>query len=382
MSPMTHRSLRIAASGCLALLGTALAAQTVRAQQLVLKRWTPSDSAQLCPPLPKPVIPSWSQREQARRLMVVGHEAAITGDYAAARDRFKQAAQLDPTDENIAYELARAYEGTKDTADAAREYCRYLSLAPQSSEASDVRAHITALGVHRDPTIPAQAVARFRTGVDQFDRRQWSAAERAFSAATALAPGWADPYYDRALARAAAGDSRRAAEDFDRYLRLAPNAADRSAVTARIAALRRGLLDPSVALASGLLPGAGQFYTHRPVLGLAVLGATAGALYWGLRPQHVTITRTFKDPNDVSHSYTLEGTQRTHLTAGVAAASAITLLGALEAYIYARHETAPATGDDVRGGVRPTAGAFTALPTLTPAGMGLGLTVHFPLRLH
>ncbi|HET7564656.1 MAG TPA: tetratricopeptide repeat protein [Gemmatimonadaceae bacterium] len=382
MSRPSFRRRSVLASTSLAVVVFAFAAHTVRAQQLTLKRSVPSDSGAPCPQLAKPVIPSWAQREQARRIMVLGHEAAITGDYAAARDHFKQAAQLDPTDENIAYELARAYEGTKDTADAAAEYCRYLSLAPTSTEAVDVRAHIASLTAGRDPKIPAQAAARFRTGVEAFDHQQWSAADRAFSAAMTIAPAWPDPYYDRALARSAAGDARHAIDDFVHYLRLAPNAEDRSAVAAHLVDLRRGLLNPSVALASGIIPGAGQFYTHRPVLGFVVLGAAAGALYWGFHPQHVTITRQAEDPNHVPYTYTLQGTQRTHLTAGVATATAITLLGALEAYVYARRDVAPAVARGAQQRAHPAVSSFAALPVLTPSGMGMGFTVRLPLRFH
>ncbi|HEX6966234.1 MAG TPA: tetratricopeptide repeat protein [Gemmatimonadaceae bacterium] len=375
--PFTMGMLAVATLGC----ALACAATLARAQQLALKRAVPSDSGVVCPQLPKPVIPAWAQREQARRLMVLGHEAAITGDYAAARDRFEQAAKLDPTDENIAYELARAYESTRDTAAAATEYCRYLSLAPTSEEAGEVRAHMATLTAGRDPKVPAPAVARFRTGVEAFDQQQWSAAEQAFSAAAALAPSWADPVYNRALVHVAAGDARHAVDDFERYLQIAPNADDHSAVAARVADLRRGLLVPRVALVSGIVPGAGQFYTHRPVLGAIVLGAAAGALYWGMQSQHVTVTRTAKDPNGIPYTYTLQGTRRTHFTAGVAAASAITLLGALEAYVYAKRDAAPSSMNAARRGERPTVSPFAAFPAVSPGGMAMAFTVQLPLRL-
>ncbi|HEX5439036.1 MAG TPA: tetratricopeptide repeat protein [Gemmatimonadaceae bacterium] len=378
-----RRPARAPACLCGLLLGAMLAGpvRPVEAQQLPLKRAVPTDSA-TCPAASKPVVPSRAQREQARRLVAEGHAAAIVGDDSTARNRFKQAAALDGTDENIAYELARAYERTNNPQAAAREYCRYLALAPTSPDAADVRARIATLAPARSSVVPDRAAASFRAGLAAYDHQQWAAAEHAFGNAITAAPDWADPYYDRALTYAPQGSPTRAIADLERYLRLSPNAADRGDVTARIAALRQNRLNASTALASGIVPGLGQVYTHRPVLGLALLGAVAGTAYWAFQQHTVMETVPFTDPNGYSFTYQRPALKRTHLTVGLAAASALTIAGAVEAYLYAKHRGDGAAQAAAAHGAVPLPGSFAALPSVTARGFALtvGIALPFPIR--
>jgi tetratricopeptide (TPR) repeat protein len=257
-----------------------------------------------------PVTPTWAQRDRARRLVAEGHEAAIVGDYTTARDRFQEAARLDPTSAVIADSLARAYERTKEMAAAAREYCRYLALSPDSSEAGDVRSRIAAL-------TPRQGL---------------------------------------------------------------PVLADRASVGTSAAEPRQQALDPSVAFTRGLLPGIGQFYTHRPALGLAVMGAVVGATYWGIHSEQATHMRSYTDPNGYTFQYPVTARERPHLAAGIATASAITLLGALEAYLYARRD---AGASPAAAGTAPPAQARSvrAAPMIAPGGVGMRLTVRVPFSI-
>jgi hypothetical protein len=95
---------------------------------------------------------------------------------------------------------------------------------------------------------------------------------------------------------------------------------------------------PAVAAALGMvLPGAGEFYVNRPVHGLLVLAAAGGAAAAGY-----FVTRVDVDCRSVPVDGTCpsgdvlgEDRKRPYLTAGLATAAAITLLGAIDAAIGA-----------------------------------------------
>src|SRR6185436_4935622 len=125
---------------CVGLLGTRL-----EAQRLAVKRTLSAASTLPCPVTPAGLSPARNDSPDVRRLMALGHEAAIVGDHRQARDVFVDAARLSPGDERIAYQLGRAYEELGEKPNAIREYCRFLALAPQGSDAPDVRTRIAAL---------------------------------------------------------------------------------------------------------------------------------------------------------------------------------------------------------------------------------------------
>src|SRR3712207_5822282 len=120
-------------------------AVTAEAQQLPVKRSLSPASILACPAPTAPVTIARNDSPDVRRLMALGHEAAIVGDHRQARDVFLDAARLSPGDERIAYQLGRAYEELGERANAVREYCRFLALAPQASDAPDVRTRVAAL---------------------------------------------------------------------------------------------------------------------------------------------------------------------------------------------------------------------------------------------
>ena len=98
----------------------------------------------------------------------------MVGDSRQARDAFVDAAKLSPRDERIAYQLGRAYEELGERPNAVREYCRFLALAPQSSDAVDVRARIATLAAPAGSsaaTDPASAACK--AGVSHLDQRRW-----------------------------------------------------------------------------------------------------------------------------------------------------------------------------------------------------------------
>jgi TM2 domain-containing membrane protein YozV len=159
------------------------------------------------------------------------------------------------------------------------------------------------------------------------------------------------------------GQRDAAQRDFEQYLRLKPEADDRALVVARIDALRRGTPSPTSALAMGLvIPGAGQFYTGRPVRGLVSLITASGAWALGLQQstKTVTVQQTATDPFGNPYTFTTSRlkTERPNLVPGAAVAGAITLGGAIEAFIFANN--ARDAGTRV---------AFSA----TPSGAGVAL---------
>jgi hypothetical protein len=150
----------------------------------------------------------------------------------------------------------------------------------------------------------------------------------------------------------------RAMREYCRFLALSPAAPEAADVRQRIAGLALALppdtaivrvpvgapesmASPGGALAGGLLiPGMGQFTTHRPAAGFLVLAASAGAAAYGLQSRNVTVgvTHTATDPLGHSYQYVTQEihSERPNLAAGVGAAAAISLFAALEAFNHAK----------------------------------------------
>src|SRR5688500_9465333 len=187
------------------------------AQQLVAKRALSPTSVLPCPAPPVGVAPTRNDSPDVRRLVALGHEAAIVGDHRQARDVFLDAARLSPGDERIAYQLGRAYEELTDRPAAIREYCRFLALAPQATDAADVRTRIGALSASPTgrPSSADQASAQFRVGVGHLDQRRWREASDAFGRVIQALPRAAEAYYDRAIALSALDERDAAVRDFE-----------------------------------------------------------------------------------------------------------------------------------------------------------------------
>ena len=285
--------------------------------------------------------PSEEQRRAARDMAQRARESAILGDAAAELSQRRAAADLDPTDPNLAYELARAYESAGVTANAAREYCRFLSLAPNASEAPDVRAHVAALVPPKPDTVVTVEGTSFKRGTDAYDKGQWADAEAFFTQVIQVDSTLADAYYDRALVRAIQDYRDAAADDYERYLRLRPEALDRALVVARVNQLRAHRLSASQAFGLGVvIPGGGQFYARRPVRGLLSLAGVGAAAAFAMieTTTSTTTTKTGSDPfgNPYSYSVTTAHKSRPYLAPGLGAAGGIALFSAIDAALYAR----------------------------------------------
>jgi hypothetical protein len=168
------------------------------------------------------------------------------------------------------------------------------------------------------------------------------------------------------------GQSSLAVADFQHYLQLRPSAVDRVAVTSRIDALSRS---PGSALALGIIPGGGQFYTHQPVLGLVILGGVAGSAVWALHQTPIFFTDPFGQPYQA-------GKKRKNLTTGLAVGGGLWVIGALEAALHA----SSARGDPYPPVSLPSTTKRAELPHLIPtvgfdpAGPRLGAALSFTIR--
>jgi tetratricopeptide (TPR) repeat protein len=318
--------------------------------------------------------------------MALGHEAAIVGDHRQARDVFVDAARLSPGDERIAYQLGRAYEELGEKPNAVREYCRFLALAPQASDAPDVRTRITALAALPSGTSAAAdpAGAQFRSGIASLDQRRWRDAADAFGKVIQALPRAAEAYYNRGLARSALQERDAAARDFEQYLVLRPGADDQTQVRAQIDFLRRPTWSTSTALVTGLvLPGLGQAYTSRPWFGLGVAALAGTSLYFALSSKREQEIQDFsvQIPFPIINIDTVMVTKHPYYAGGLAAFATLTIGAAFEAAHYARRSR----GTPVRTDGRPPAARVGSLelfaPDVVPSERGLRVRIAGRLSL-
>ena len=291
--------------------------------------------------------------DRAGALTGLGYLALRRSDLTHAATRFNEVMKIDSGAAGAATGLA---------------YTELWRLDPRQ-----LPHRAAALASPRPTAYPAEAANQLRAGIDFFAARNVKSAERSLSGAATAAPAWPDVFYTRALVYQAEGKTSLAVADFQHYLQLRPNAVDRGAVASRMGALDRS---PGTAFALGILPGGGQFYTHQPVLGIAVLGGVAASAVWALTSSPIIFTDPFGNPYQA-------GTKRKNLTAGAAVGGGIWLLGAIEAALH----VSSARGDPYPlGTFAPAPRRSAALPQLTPTvgfdqgGPRLGASLSFAIR--
>jgi len=333
-------TLPFAVVACVA-LATASSAQRLAPSERLLRSAPPVATRAACAPATPSVAPSAAQARQAQDLAQRGQQSAILGDRRAARDQLRQAVALDPTNADLAYQLARAEESTGGDTAAAKAYCRFIALAPDAPEASESRTHLAQLMLGTRHADSLRAVRAFDGALAAFARAQLDSANVAFTTALTLAPDWAAAYYDRGIVRRELGRRADAANDFQQYLRLEPDAPNHAEVSASIADLQRDPLSPTRALTLGLVvPGAGQFYAGRPVRGVLTLLGTGVALACGMsqRESMRAEQQTAQDPFGNPYTYTVNRrvTERPCRTPGFTAAGVIAFVSAIDAFRFAR----------------------------------------------
>jgi tetratricopeptide (TPR) repeat protein len=358
---MPNRGRTAPAAGLLLLL--ALAGQSPLAgQELSLKRHVPGSDTIACPPFSVPGRPGAEEQAEASRLASSADQALILGDRERAREFLARATELDPSSAELAYRYGRILEDLREINLAIDQFCRALALGSRQEGIGDARPRLEALARARDPAVPPEASTAFLNGLLQADLRQFSAAVQAFDSAVRAAPEWADALFNRGVMLSRLGDANGAVADFQQYLALRPDAEDAILVSRRIGQLQAPIQvqSPGTTLTLGLiLPGMGQFYTGRALGGMTVLALAGGAAAVGLLVEEVTVRCVGSVPSGSTcppDRYIGETSTRPYLVYGLAAAGAVTVLGAIEAYVRAR-----GAGGGSPGNVRVSGPSLEAL---------------------
>lgn len=295
--------------------------------------------------------PEPEEQAQARVLGSNADQALILGDQARARDLLARATELDPSSAELAYRYARILEDLGEFPQAIAGFCTALSLGAEDLGIEDARSRLDNLVEAAQPRIPDSAMADFSRGLAEADQGRLQAAADAFGSAQRGAPAWGDPLYNRAIILDRLGDLEGAVSEFQRYLTTFPEGEDAMTVSQRIGQLQSSGPLPSAGstLALGIvLPGMGQFYSGRAKGGLAVLGLVGGALAAGFLIEEVetfcvgAVTGGGSCPPERVIS---EKTNKPYMTHSLIAAGAISLIGALEAFLKVRGSDAAGDGN-------------------------------------
>lgn len=375
-------------SGVLMAVGASLLALLAAQPTLLAAQELPV--LHLSDPGPRPACPAGEQRREAvpderarneaRELARSATEAALLGDPEEARDLLRRATEKDSRSPELAYRRARAHDELEEADPAVRWYCRYLALDPSGEDASRVRDRLSALHGGERPAVDGIALRAFREGVDRLKRKRLGDAERRFTYALRAEPGLAEARYNRGLALGAAGRSEDAVRDLRAYLDERPDAPDRERVEDAIAYLKDPPAphDPTAAFLLGAaVPGAGHFYTGRPVLGGLLLGAAgagvAAAFYEKIRIECLIEPRDGVCPGNQIHKRTVDHPGLVPGLAVAVAAAAVSAVTAHASAVSGNQETARlgiAAGDEE---AKTRRGLRVLPPSVAPSGTGVAL---------
>jgi hypothetical protein len=310
-----------------------------------------------------------ADRERARGLLSEANQAAILGDDGSALELLREAAELDPEDPEIAYRLGRLLEGADEVPAAIREYCRYLLLAPEGSDAEEVDARVEALAGPEEDEIPAVARVAFQQGVTALEGSSYEEAVLHFSRALVELPNWPEAHYNRGLAYLGDGRTGAAESDLERYLELLPDASDRALVEVRLERLapQAPTRSAGTALLTGMVfPGMGHFYLGSNRAGLLVLAGAGAAAATGVLYTEVTERCRVPavDGSCPAGEVASREVERALLVPGLAVAGAVTLVGAIHAFRRA--------GRSGEGSIALTPDSRGVLVGLDVVGLGSG----------
>ena len=318
---------------------------SVSAQELRLERYYPGTGPFECPAPRTPAAPTEDQRVRASQLTSDALQASILGDLESARALLAQAATADPTSPEVAYRHGRALEDVEFRDEAILEYCRAIALGARDVGILDSRSRLDVLYEVVRERITDRARTAFVAGLNQADGALYENAANSFSVALDEVPDWAEAVYNRALVLERLGRVQESLSDYRLYLALTPNEVDPlvALVSERIGALEGSVTiptpSPTAALALGVVPGMGHYYTGRGLGGTAILTLAGAAVAAGLLVQDITVVCLNTPPSGAScppGEIVEEIKDRPYLTPAMGVAAAVTLAGAVEAFLRAR----------------------------------------------
>jgi tetratricopeptide (TPR) repeat protein len=269
----------------------------------------------------------------------------ILGDLQRVDTLLAQASALDPTSADLAYRRARVLEDLDEIEVALLEYCRARDLNIADLGVTDVPRRIVDLSAEVRERLPDAARLAFVDGLSLADSALYASAVTAFTTAAESAPEWGAPVFNRGLMYEQLGMFTESLSDYRTYLQLSPTEVDPIVM---LASERIGLLEgvaameppsPVGALALGVVPGMGHYYTGRGKIGTLTLLAAGTSVATGFLVKKVTtICVDAVAPGEVCPSELVfeEQTQYPYLAVGLGVAAAVTLVGAIEAYVKAR----------------------------------------------
>jgi tetratricopeptide (TPR) repeat protein len=274
-------------------------------------------------------------QESSNPLLRRAIDAYLAGDLESASQALDSVPASAPRNDGA---VAHLYRGliafARDSVASARgEFERAMEAVPSLRLDADLHSPAR---IELFESVRTALVERWQTEAGAAEERgDRSAALALWASVREAKPG--DPDAVAAVARLAEGQESPPARQPSRVATDSPTVAPPRETTREAVS---GGRSPVVAAALGLVvPGGGEFYANRPVQGFLVLAAAGGAAAAGY-----FVTRVDVDCRSVPVNGTCpagdvlgENRKRPYLTAGVATAAAITLLGAIDAALGARN---------------------------------------------
>lgn len=311
------------------------------AQQLEIEEQPPPAPQILCESVSSVARDSVADEPnpEVARLTNAATQAMLLGDQDGALEFLNRAVRVDSTAAEALYLRSRIRLERGQAEGAAGDLCQYLRLDPSGGSAPEA---ISRLEEAADQGVGEDFYTAFATGTRMYDEGQLEAAERAFSTVVDARPQAAAAVYNRGLVRALLERPGPARADLERYLALEPGAANADAVRRYLAILAADDgPGPNRALIAGtLIPGAGQFYTRRPLMGTLVFGAAAGAVTAGYLAERTTIRCRVANPEGACppDQIASTATARPYLPLAIGVAAGVAIGAAIEASLYASRQ--------------------------------------------
>jgi tetratricopeptide (TPR) repeat protein len=379
MSDAARRTYVLRAPAAVLVFG-AIAAPGLGAQQLPLKTAIPPGEALICGEAvgeASPPAPVQGDADGAVRLVNAATQTMLLGDLDGALEFLDHALHLDPAAADAVYLKARIFQRQEAPDSAAAALCQFLRIDPVGPSAQEARQRLDAA---RDEGVGRELLDAYRNALELERQGHLVEAEAALSRFVAERPAAAVAVYNRAVVRLALGQDDGAHSDLRRYLALEPDAPDASQVWRVLGPGPSASVAwrPGTAFITGvLLPGGGQFYTGRPLVGAAITTLAGGALAAGILSERTTIRCRDAQATVCAEDWIASrDTERPWLLPAVGAAMGLALGAAMEATLYVRRAAGSAHHEP---SVIPGPARLLPLDGVRPHGSALRLEL---IRLH